>query len=173
MIGSRTLFTLLGLVVLLTACAPQESAEMAEEAPAETADMTAVTEAVDAMESAYVAAYNAQDAAGIAALFAADGTQAPPEMAALDRAGVEASYAEQFSMGETFDLQVEREDFVASGDMIVSWGRFEATVTPAEGEPWTSTGRYGVVNRKEADGTWKIYRHMFNYETPPPEMMME
>jgi ketosteroid isomerase-like protein len=33
-----------------------------------------------------------------------------------------------------------------------------------------TTGRYGVVSKLQEDGSWKIYRHMFNYITPPPEM---
>jgi hypothetical protein len=51
---------------------------------------------------------------------------------------------------------------------IVSWGGYVATVAAEGAEPFEVTGRYGSVNRQEADGTWKIYRHIFNYIVPPP-----
>lgn len=170
MFRGRALWPTLTLAALLVACTPQETADVAEEAyeAAEQVDMSAITEAMDAIEADYIAAYNAGDAAGVAALFAADGLQSPPLMAALDAAGIEAALAAQFVEGMSFALEVEREDYVASYNMVAAWGAFTVTATPVEGEPVVSSGRYGVVSRMEADGTWKIFRHIYNYEVPPP-----
>ena len=168
MLGSRTLWSTLALAALV-ACTPQETAQVVEEmAPA--VDMAAIEAVINQIEADYAAAYNAGDAAGIAALFAADGAQSPPLAPRLDQAGVEAAYTETLAEGMTFNLVIEREDFFtnADGTKVVSWGGFEATMTPEGGEPIVTTGRYGVVNVQQADGTWKIYRHIFNYEVPPP-----
>ena len=43
-----------------------------------------------------------------------------------------------------------------------------ATVVAEGAEPFMVTGRYGTIQRQEPDGTWKTYRHIFNYEVPPP-----
>ena len=165
--------SLFGLValVLVAACAPQETAEADADATYEAApavDMSAVEAAMDAIEAGYVAAYNAGDAAGIAALFADDGTQSPPLMPRHDKAGVEAMYSAQFEAMETQQLEVMREGYVTDGNRTVSWGGFRVVMTPTGGEPVESTGRYGVVNRQDPDGSWKIVGHMFNYEVPPP-----
>jgi ketosteroid isomerase-like protein len=61
-----------------------------------------------------------------------------------------------------------REGMVASGDMVAAWGGFVVTASTPDGEPIVSNGRYGIVCRQEPDGTWKIFRQMFNYEVPPP-----
>ena len=123
---------------------------------------------MDAIEAYYIAAYNAADAAGIAALFAEDGVQSPPLMPQLDKAGVEAMYSAQFEGMEAQQLEVMREGYVTDCKRTVSWGGFRVVMTPTGGEPVEANGRYGVVNRQDPDGTWKIVGHMFNYEVPPP-----
>ena len=157
-------------LVLVAACAPQETAEVKEDAApkVEKVDKAVIEAAMDAIEAGYVAAYNAGDAAGIAALFAEDGYQSPPLMPRLDKAGVEAMYTAQFEGMEALQLEVMREGYVADGKRVVSWGGFRVVMTPTGGEPVESTGRYGVVNRQDPDGTWKIVGHIFNYEVPPP-----
>lgn len=165
----RPLFGLAALV-LVAACAQQETAEVKEDAApkVEKVDTAALEAAMDGIEADYIAAYNAGDAAGIAALFAEDGTQSPPLMPQLDKAGIEAMYTAQFEGMEALQLEVMREGYVADGKHTVSWGGFRVVMTPAGGEPVEATGRYGVVNRQDPDGTWKIVGHMFNYEVPPP-----
>jgi hypothetical protein len=75
-------------------------------------------------------------------------------------AGIEAAYAEQFAAGGDYSLEVMREDMVVADGWIVSWGGYVATVAAEGAEPFEVTGRYGSVNRQEADGTWKIYAHL-------------
>jgi ketosteroid isomerase-like protein len=160
----------LAALVLVAACAQQETAEVKEDAApkVEKVDKAALEAAMDAIEADYIAAYNTGDAGGIAALFADDGYQSPPLMPRLDKAGVEAMYLAQFEAVEAQQLEVMREGYVADGKHVVSWGGFRVVMTPTGGEPVEATGRYGVVNRQEPDGTWKIVGHMFNYEVPPP-----
>jgi len=165
----RSLFGLVALV-LVAGCAQQETAEVKEDAApkVEKVDQAALEAAMDAIEADYIAAYNAGDAAGIAALFAEDGVQSPPLMPQLDKAGVAAMYTAQFEGMEALQLEVMRESYVADGKRVVSWGGFRVVMTPTGGEPVEATGRYGVVNRQDPDGTWKIVGHIFNYEVPPP-----
>ena len=158
-------------LALLVACAPQDSSYSEAEATAEDAmkvDRAAVGQALDAVEDAYIAAYNAGDAAGIAALFAADGSMAPPETPSLDVAGIEEAYSASFASGPGMVLEVMREDFVVGDGMVAAWGSYTVTATPDGGDPIVSSGRYGNVSRLEPDGSLKIFRHMYNYEVPPP-----
>jgi ketosteroid isomerase-like protein len=157
--------------IALAACAQQDGAYVEEEATVADAmqvDAAAFAADLDALQDAYAVAYNAGDAAGLAALFTEDAMMSPPLTASVDLAGIEASYVAQFEAGIPMTLEIMREDFFVSGNMAVGWGAFQVTAAPPEGEPFTSGGRYGSVLRMEPDGTWKIFRHMFNYEVPPP-----
>jgi len=172
MITRRNLWPSLMLVALLSACTVEDTAVVTDEISddaAQVLDAEAAAAVLDGMEQAYIDAYGAEDAAGIAALFTADGMQAQPLLPRLDVAGVQEAYATQFASGGDFSLEVEREGMVVSAGMIASWGGFAATVAMEGEEPVPVAGRYGVIQRLEADGTWKIYRHMFNYEVPPPD----
>jgi ketosteroid isomerase-like protein len=178
MMGKKTPWLAMTMIALAAACAPQDSGDTVEYAETTAdegmMDTAAAEAAMDRIEADYIAAYNAGDAAGLASLWAPDGTQAPPLTGTLDRAGVEETYAASFAEGIPMELEVMRDGMVASGDMAVGWGGFVVTMTPAEGEPIVTSGRYGVVIREEPDGSWKILRHMFNYEVPPPGFgMME
>ncbi len=167
----RMLWPALALVALFAACAPQETADVTEEvaeAAPQVLDAEAAAVVVDAMEQGYIDAYDAEDGAGIAALFAADGSQARPLSPSLDVAGIQAANETTFASGADYSLEVEREGMVVADGWIVSWGGFVATVVAEGAEPVTVTGRYGTIQRQEPDGTWKIYRHIFNYEVPPP-----
>lgn len=182
---SRISWSLLAISALLASCSSEDarttSDELLEKAEVASKTAQAMVEAkeeyameaeaaADRMEAAFVEAYNAENAAGIAALFAEDGTIAPPGMMSLEKPGVATYYGAQFESGGDFTLEVEREAMIVSGDMSVAWGGFATSVIMEGSDPIVATGRYGVVSRREADGTWKIYRHMFNYITPPPEM---
>ena len=176
MIHGRMLWPALACVAVLVACAPQETADVAEdvtEAAAQILDAGAAGAVVDVIEQNFIDAYDAEDAAGIAALFAADGTQAPPLLPTLDVAGIQAANETTFASGADYSLQVEREGMVVADGWITSWGGFLATVVAEGAEPVTVTGRYGTVQRLEPDGTWKIYRHIINYEVPPPGFGLE
>ena len=171
MIRGRLFWPALTLIALFAACAPQETADVTEEA-AEAApqvlDAEAAAAVADAIEQGYMDAYGAEDAEGIAALFATDGTQARPLSPTLDVAGIKSAYETEFASGADYSLDVEREGMVVADGWITAWGGYTATVVAEGVEPVTVTGRYGVVDREEPDGTWKIYRHIFNYEVPPP-----
>jgi len=175
----RAPWLLLAAAVLVTGCAQQdagtvETAEVAEKAKQaaemKKAHMKEAAAAVEKIESAFIAAYNAEDGAGIAALFAPDGTIAPPELMSLEQPAIADYYNAQFASGGDFTLEVELEDIAVAGKTVVSWGGYAASVLMEGADPVVTTGRYGVVSKLQEDGSWKIYRHMFNYITPPPEM---
>lgn len=172
MIRGRIFWPALTLIALLAACVAQETAdiddEVAEAAAMVVLDAEAAAAVVDAMEQGFIDAYDAEDGAALAALFAADGTQARPLMPSLDVAAIEAANEATFASGADYSLEIEREDMIVADGWIVTWGGFVSTVVAEGAEPVTVTGRYGVIDRQEPDGTWKIYRHIFNYEVPPP-----
>ena len=172
MIRVHAPWLLFAAAVIVTGCAQQDAAtaETAEVSEKKQEDLVKAEAATDEIEAAFIAAYSAEDGAGIAALFSPDGTIAPPELMSIEQPSIADFYNAQFASGADFTLEVEREDMVVAGKTTVAWGGFATSVIVEGAEPIVTTGRYGVVSRLQADGTWKIYRHMFNYITPPPEM---
>ena len=173
----RAPWLMLAAAVLVTGCAQEEAATADQAEVGEKAKQTAekkmeymkgAEKAVDEIEAAFVAAYNAEDGAGIAVLFASDGMIAPPGLVSIEQPSIAAYYNAQFESGGDFTLEVEREELVVSGKTSVAWGGYAASVLMEGAETVVTTGRYGVVRRLQKDGSWKIYRHLFNYITPPP-----
>ena len=174
----RAPWLILAAAALLIGCA-QEEAATAEKAEVGEKAVQAVEmkqeyvkeaeKASSEIEAGFVAAYNAEDGEGIAALFADDGMIAPPGLVSLEQPSIAAYYNAQFESGGDFTLEVEREGMVVSGKTSVAWGGYAASIVMEGAETVLTTGRYGVVSKLQPDGSWKIYRHLFNYITPPPE----
>lgn len=174
MLCRKTPWFLALVAVVLLGCAPEEGSPGEETAaPAAEPDVAlreraAAIRAIDELENGFMTAFNAGDAAGIAALFDAEGTDAVPLVPTMDRAGVEAAYAALFERAPGLMLEIRREDAIVSGGWWATWGTFAVTGTAEGGQAIGYDGRYGVVSRRQVDGSWKIYRHLYNYVTPPP-----
>ncbi|MCK5208631.1 MAG: DUF4440 domain-containing protein [Cyclobacteriaceae bacterium] len=55
-----------------------------------------------------------------------------------------------------------------SGDMAFSRGTYKLSLTPKEGGPTTHIdGKWLDINKRQTDGSWKIYIDMINYNGPP------
>lgn len=173
----RAPWLMLAAAVLVTGCAQEEAAtadqaevgEKAKQAVERRQEYLKEAEmAVSEIEAGFVAAYNVEDGEGIAALFASDGMIAPPGLVSIEQPSIAAYYNAQFESGGDFTLEVEREEIIVSRGTSVAWGGYAASVLMEGAETVVTTGRYGVVSRLQEDGSWKIYRHLFNYITPPP-----
>jgi ketosteroid isomerase-like protein len=55
--------------------------------------------------------------------------------------------------------------FRVSGDVAVIWGTY--TTNPAEGEEGiTAAGKWVALVEREADGSWKVVRNIWNTDSP-------
>jgi len=55
-----------------------------------------------------------------------------------------------------------------SGDMAFSRGNYTLLLTPKEGGPSTHfDGKWLDIDKRQPDGSWKIYIDMINYNGPP------
>ena len=126
------------------------------------------TAAVDAVRRDFNAAFNANDAAAIGRLFDAEGMLLPPGMPAV--AGAEkitARYVGHFAKTRSqFELK--------PGDIRICEGwafmnvEFARTDSPkAGGNAASVEGHCLMVLRKQADGSWKIFRDIWNEAARP------
>lgn len=123
-------------------------------APMDTAGARA---ALDAMAQQWQDAANADSAAAVAALYTDDARYYSSTGNAEGREAIEALLGQGFPQAR--DLQIDRDELVLSRDIAYGTGTYSQTLT-AEGGEQTQEGHYLVVARRQADGSWKIARHM-------------
>jgi uncharacterized protein (TIGR02246 family) len=161
------LVIVLALGAVLSACAYQVPAPAEAEAAE---DVEAVTAAVNAIWDQYASSLNAGDVDRYMALWADDAMQLPPGSPPIVgketlRAGLE-SEVDLF----TFDMAITNEEVQVSGDLAVARGTYTATVTPKDGgEAIPIDGKYMTLLKRQPDGSWKIYRDIYNSNVPPSE----
>jgi uncharacterized protein (TIGR02246 family) len=126
------------------------------------ADRTAIRQG----QENYVKLANARDSKGIAALYAEDAIVLPPSQAAVQgRAAIQA-WAEAHPLFSNFQVQIL--EIEGRGDLAYDRGTYSETVTPAGAAPIEDHGKYLTIFRKQADGSWKCVRDIFNSDLPLP-----
>jgi uncharacterized protein (TIGR02246 family) len=155
------MLALVGCALLWAACTPTSNESVP--APAKAED----TSGVHGVRDKYVAGENAGDAAAIAALWAADGILMPNHAPAVQGSqAIQAYYQAEAEQGKT-ELSVTGEETIISGDWAFDRGKFTIKLTTASGTV-EDQGKYIVLLSRQADGSWKVARLIFNSDLPMP-----
>jgi len=167
--------SLVSLVVLVAACAPAaEQPAPLEEPDTTAADLAAINELREAHDSAFTAG----DVDGFIDLFSDDAQALRNGNSVL--VGKEAirswsGWAIRSWEEEVFDqfdseMTYFSDEIELMGEVAFNLGTYRLTQTPkAGGDSIAFYGNYILVLRKQADGSWKITRYMWN-NRPDPEM---
>jgi uncharacterized protein (TIGR02246 family) len=108
------------------------------------------------------------DAEAIAALYTESAQLLPPNGAPVQGASdIRAFWADAIQSGIKGG-RLETQDVESSGDIAVETGRYQLILQPPGGAQVTDEGKYLVMWRRQADGTWKLHRDMFSSNQPPP-----
>ncbi len=140
----RLFLILAGLVVLVTtACAPQVDVE---------AEKTAIRETDREWENAT----NTSGSEGWVSFVTEDAVLYPPDAPIVRGKEEIGEYMRpQFPPNASVRWQPDQIEVSSAGDMAYMFGTFEIIVTGPEGDPVTTTGKYGNTWTKMPDGTWK------------------
>jgi uncharacterized protein (TIGR02246 family) len=161
--------------IVVFGCA-QEGAEQAQQMEmAATVDMAALEAVMDEIRGTWEQTYEAGDVAGVAALYATDAIyMAPYAEARNGRAAIEQAFTENMAMMANRAVEIIGTDQGVSGDLAYEIGTYAQTAE-VEGQPYEDFGKYLVVSKRQADGSWKIVAHIFNTNLPRemPGAMME
>jgi uncharacterized protein (TIGR02246 family) len=133
---------------------------------AQSGDTAGVTKTRAAFEKAAAA----QDPAAIAKLFATDAVEMPPNApSAKGRAAIEAyhkGFAQQF-MVHGFSLTPTETKVI--GDTAYDVGTYKQSLMLMKGGGMMDDkGKYLVLLKKDASGTWLITHAIYNSDNPPP-----
>lgn len=107
---------------------------------------------------------NAKDWKGDAALLTEDAIEMPPNQAAVQgKASIQAwmEASPRFSNFQEQSLEIE-----GQGDFAYDRGTYSMTLTSPGAAPIEDHGKYLTIWRKQADGSWKVLRAMYNSDLP-------
>ena len=161
------------LPFIVAACAPKGETAVNDSAATATApvvDAAAVRAAIEQQNARMVDALQKGDTAAIGSLYTDDavvmmaGQPAWNGRAEMMRNGGAMLQAVTFS-----DVKFQTSSVDVAGDYAIETGTLQLTLTPKGGKPAPDKGKYVVVWKKQADGTWKVYRDISNSDNPPPK----
>ena len=128
------------------------------------------TEAINRLRSDYIAAVNAEEPAKVAALFTEDGMRMESNMPAVKgRDAIQKGLAEQFAPFDV-DISITSEELVIAGDWAFDRGQYMSHLMPKDPKQQMlmEQGKYIVILRRQADGSWRIAREIGNSNVPLP-----
>jgi uncharacterized protein (TIGR02246 family) len=127
-----------------------------------------VQQAIEGTNVRFVQAYNRGDVASVAALYTDDAVLLPPNMEMLrGRQAIEAFWngARQMGIREVILETASVED---SGQLAYEIGAYTLKIEPEGREATTDKGKYVVVWKRQADGSWKLAVDIWNTNSPLP-----
>jgi uncharacterized protein (TIGR02246 family) len=154
-----------GIVVL--GCTKQPDKPSVVQQGAAPTELAAVRQAIEAGNAGLIAAIEKGDSAAAASFYDPEGMTMPPAMdASVGRAEIAKMFGGMNAMVKITDMKLQVRDVVASGDLAVETGHYEWTLNPPKGKPMLENGKYVVAWRRQADGSWKLFRDIFNNDAP-------
>lgn len=163
-------FATLSLAALGCARAPAEDAPPVPGQEAAAApDLDAVRRAMADVDARWEDAANRGDAAGVAGLYAGDGVLLPPNADVVRGPDAIRAFVQGYVDAGMTNVDFTALDVGASGDLAYEVGRYTYDLATPEGEITASDrGKYLIVARRQADGSWKLVADMFNTSLPAP-----
>ncbi len=124
--------------------------------------------AVDAIFAKYAASLGASDADAWSTLWTEDGVQLAPEAPpVVGKAAIREKLRDVLAHFR-FDMRIRTEEVRTAGDWAFARGTYAATLTPKTGGPAIPIdGKFLTIFLRQADSSWRIYRDIFNSNTPP------
>jgi uncharacterized protein (TIGR02246 family) len=132
--------------------------------------MESVAAAVNDIWNQYASSLNSGDVDRWISLWTEDGVQMPPDTPpVIGRSQIRTTMKAILDCF-VFDFAVTPQEVGTAGDWAFSRGIYKATLTPREGgNAVLVDGKYMSILQRQADGSWKIHRDIFNSNTPPSE----
>jgi uncharacterized protein (TIGR02246 family) len=126
----------------------------------------AVRAQIERNAAQFAETFNRGDVASLATMYdTAAVVLAPNAPVMRGRQNIEALWSGARQQGfKTLSLAVQSVELL--GDHAIELGNYTLVIQPAGQAEMTDRGKYMVVWRRQADGSWKLYRDMFNTSMP-------
>ena len=169
----RPSVTFLGLVAL-AACATRETRRSDTAAPATASlagapapDAAAIRAAIEAVDARQIDAILRGDTTVAAAGYADDAiVMMPNEKMAAGHDAITRAFAAILKEAKFSAFTPHIQDIIVAGDYAIETATFEMTLQPKSGKPVHDRGKVLTVWKKQADGSYKAIRDIFNSDLP-------
>ena len=117
---------------------------------------------IEAALVTFVQAFNRGDGAAVATHYAEDAAAFLLDAPRVDgRANIQGFWQGAIKAGLR-DLTLKALEVHGTGDMAYEVGEVSYSAPDSSGQRKTATGKYIVVWKKQQDGTWRLYRDIWN-----------
>ena len=130
-------------------------------------DMNKDIENIRELPDKWTAAVRAGDIASLVDMFAEDAVRmAPDNDAVTGRQAIRSSLEKLVTAFDSIEMITELREADVAGD----WGFYRCTyasklIPKAGGEPVEMRGHWFDLLKRQSDGSWKIYRNIFNVDS--------
>jgi uncharacterized protein (TIGR02246 family) len=126
----------------------------------------AVRAQIEQNAARFAEAFNRGDVAAVAAMYDTGGVVLAPNAPVMrGRQNIEALWAGARQQGfKTLTLSVNSVEVI--GSHAIELGSYTLVIQPQGQGEMTDRGKYVVLWKRQADGTWKLYRDAFNTSMP-------
>lgn len=155
--GTAHLFLFGSMLVLGAGCARNRFEHLSDARPA-----------AEAIFAKYQTSLKAGDADAWAALWTDDGVQMPPDAPPVSGKAQIREKLRGLLAQFRFEMQIHVEEAHTSGDLAFARGMYSATLVPkAGGAQIPIDGKFLTILARQPDGSWRIWRDIFNSNQPP------
>ena len=128
-----------------------------------------IRDAIEALHRTFASALERGDAAAVANHFADDAILSPPE-ADMQRgqSDIQHFYGSFLANVRIDNFELTGVELIVVGDTAYEVGTYRTKLTPQGLSQTTVEGKYLWVCKRASDRTWRILRHIYNINTPPP-----
>jgi uncharacterized protein (TIGR02246 family) len=117
---------------------------------------------------AFVRAMESKDSEALASFYAEEGTLMPPGAPPIQgRAAIQAFW-ERMVHTAIKKVALNPQDLRMSGDLSYEVGTYDIDLALPDGTAASEQGKYIVLMKKQADGSWKMTHDMWSSNTPAP-----
>lgn len=136
-------------------------------------DTTAAdTAALQALSDQFLAAFNAGDAAAFESQYTDDAVLMPPDGSVVEGGAAIVQGMAEFFESYTASQTSTVDEISVFGDLAVARGTWNVRQAPAAGgAEEVRNGKWLTVSRRQVDGSWKVWRWMWNQEGAAAEPM--
>ena len=160
----------------LAACTTQQARRTDTTSPATATlagapatDAAAVRQAIESQNARFSAAAVKADTATIAGLYADDAIVMGPNNPALrGHDAIAKGFESMASEMKLTGLKLQTQDVIVAGEYAIETGAYDLTASPPKAKPVHDVGKYVVVWKKQADGSYKLLRDIYNSDEPMP-----
>jgi uncharacterized protein (TIGR02246 family) len=152
----------LAACLVLCGCTTQQASTSASPRTA-----SAVRRQIEQAAARFSETFNRGDIAALAAMYDTGAVVFAPNAPPMaGRQNIEAFWSGARQQGfKTLDLVVNSVEPI--GNHAIELGSYTLVIQPPGQAEMTDRGKYMVIWKRQPDGTWKLYRDMFNTSMPP------